>query len=868
MLETSSKVLRDAVRLAASIVQPAFSSRCKLLERHSEGYVRRALHFLKQVAEREKVTGIRDQPGTPSSMLLFIVKQHLHHYDGLVGLHDTRTLIMRSIRMRKTRDELFRSSRKLRDVVLSAQKGLGLSRIGRLHQAAVDPRARNRPHSIDIVPIADALRDHLELPPQHPVVDEDDSATGFPDVATYLQLAIFLRMLRTPQDIRLNSKRRREQLDNGNQEDGASDSNALGPTLIESMPESSSAACKAASELLEDLTASRLAFDGLGQLQRWRQRAASRLRTVTLLWNRNSETFGLSFSETATMLVSLSILLFQTHFFEAAAYSAELLVATLREDYEQEPSKAKQVRLVSGLGLLSMLLAQAESRGLEAMRAGEEALSLLQPLHEADPAEYLPLAIVLKFAYSRSLCSSARKERGMLMKLCLFRRSVRVAQQAVDLARSTVKAEINNVEAREALAAALSLKGDACHTLSYICADLEDSLETRRSEAEMAHSGQNPSDAQGPIPVVHLKIRRKIDDQSCGDLDEAGHSYEECISIYQQLAKDVPRLYDYPLALTMETTADLYHPIAEPKSKSKNEKAIAYYGQAIAIYRRLFQSFPHLFDRGLHAVYYDLGSRLRWENRLVDADLAFQESLHFLSELGDPTGAVGFDVLQARAHICVRLERYEEALVHGTKSIAISRHEAAMSQNHWEAFAVQEFCKWVLKKEARPTQTLHALESAVALAISQRNPLEYTSMQDCYICLALGWLGAVQCSVGQQEDATKNGAEAVRLMLDFMDSKEAREGADQELEPYEHMLPHLLVLLAGTHLEAGRHDEAKKVLDESLKVGDAADGPTRKTALLLRARFLDTDGLEAEAAAIRAEADRIPFKGFLEVLCC
>ncbi|KAE8185254.1 hypothetical protein CF328_g7603 [Tilletia controversa] len=676
MLETSSKVLRDAVRLAASIVQPAFSSRCKLLERHSEGYVRRALHFLKQVAEREKVTGIRDQPGTPSSMLLFIVKQHLHHYDGLVGLHDTRTLIMRSIRMRKTRDELFRSSRKLRDVVLSAQKGLGLSRIGRLHQAAVDPRARNRPHSIDIVPIADALRDHLELPPQHPVVDEDDSATGFPDVATYLQLAIFLRMLRTPQDIRLNSKRRREQLDNGNQEDGASDSNALGPTLIESMPESSSAACKAASELLEDLTASRLAFDGLGQLQRWRQRAASRLRTVTLLWNRNSETFGLSFSETATMLVSLSILLFQTHFFEAAAYSAELLVATLREDYEQEPSKAKQ------------------------------------------------------------------------------------------------------------------------------------------------------------------------------------------------LAKDVPRLYDYPLALTMETTADLYHPIAEPKSKSKNEKAIAYYGQAIAIYRRLFQSFPHLFDRGLHAVYYDLGSRLRWENRLVDADLAFQESLHFLSELGDPTGAVGFDVLQARAHICVRLERYEEALVHGTKSIAISRHEAAMSQNHWEAFAVQEFCKWVLKKEARPTQTLHALESAVALAISQRNPLEYTSMQDCYICLALGWLGAIQCSVGQQEDATKNGAEAVRLMLDFMDSKEAREGADQELEPYEHMLPHLLVLLAGTHLEAGRHDEAKKVLDESLKVGDAADGPTRKTALLLRARFLDTDGLEAEAAAIRAEADRIPFKGFLEVLCC
>ncbi|CAD6962702.1 unnamed protein product, partial [Tilletia controversa] len=100
-------------------------------------------------------------------------------------------------------------------------------------------------------------------------------------------------------------------------------------------------------------------------------------------------------------------------------------------------------------------------------------------------------------------------------------------------------------------------------------------------------------------------------------------------------------------------------------------------------------------------------------------------------------------------------------------------------------------------------------------------------------------------------------------------SENVMQQAERAVEQLDFVLPHLLVLLAGTHWEAGRSEAAWDAVEESLRLGEGVkglDGSTRKTALLLKARLLGGKGSGEEAAEVRVEADTIAFKGFLEAI--
>ncbi|CAD6954706.1 unnamed protein product, partial [Tilletia caries] len=102
-------------------------------------------------------------------------------------------------------------------------------------------------------------------------------------------------------------------------------------------------------------------------------------------------------------------------------------------------------------------------------------------------------------------------------------------------------------------------------------------------------------------------------------------------------------------------------------------------------------------------------------------------------------------------------------------------------------------------------------------------------------------MGAVQCTLGERNEARIQGERAVELARIMLVSENVMQQAERAVEQLDFVLPHLLVLLAGTHWEAGRSEAAWDAVEESLRLGEGVkglDGSTRKTALLLKARLL------------------------------
>ncbi|CAD6948834.1 unnamed protein product [Tilletia controversa] len=854
LFKTSSMPLREGVFFAVEVIEATSGNR--FLKRITELWIKIALTFWRQVAQRERATGQRDLPGTTVNIVLqYIALQFRGH--PLIKMPE---IVRQEVKMRPHREQIRREfrarSRSMYIITHRAQELLGLGTLGRLHQSTLDPRLPKRPKTIVLESTIDGLAELLNLALSSSADTPDDTALHIPRLEAFFQMGLFLRNLHAPQISHSDLKRKQSQPNNSDLDADGNDGDNLdqaGPASVDptaTTPARVSASNQAASEVIDDLSPSHLAFEDLNNLKQWKVRAASRFRALVHISTLRADAIQSSFSETATVLMVCSTLLYQRDAPSLVIPLAQVFVATVREEYEQDPSIANRLRLCNSLGVLFLIFSQA-AHNFDAMRAGEEAIACLQPLCEDNPSEHLPLMASLKMAYCDSLISTADSDEttyGSLNRVGVLRKSSRVATQAVDLARSIVEAKPTELKARWTLAYALFLKGRACCELRDACAALT-----------IRYANYN-------LETVSPKLFAKVDDRSYENVDSALAASEECISIYRRLAEDSPKLFDPLLAKALHSAADAYgyHP------QLKSEQAIAYYREAITILLRLSQSFPSIFEVSLGRSYFSLAHQLNSDSRLVEAEESFDEMLKVCPRRNKLVG----QVWQYRAVLCFRLERYQEALAHATKSDTIFQSGDDPSESRVGALAVQGFCIWVLDA-GRAEEALDILKWCISNSLCDgcqfRRPsqIRYVSDDQYMFCLALGWNGAVRCALGQRTDARANGERALMVTRALLKSRKNMSSTTRRtLEPSHHVLPHLLVLLAGTHLEAGRYDMAKKAVDESLKLGEAADGPTRKTALLLKARLLDKDGLEAEAAATRAEADKIHFKGFLDALGC
>ncbi|KAE8228386.1 hypothetical protein CF326_g6685 [Tilletia indica] len=876
MFNTSSEPLRDGVNYAHEILQMDYKG--KFLEKGKETFIKRALVFYKHVATMEKESGGCGVPGTAACVILRAVLQEMKTFHSFIQTDAYHSLVKRSTQRDTIRSEYFNLLKSLRLITSCTEKHLGLGNVGKLHHVALKARWRNRPGIITLRPIELDLNENLGVGFLRASKIVDDGVIGFPRLQTHMHLEFFLRNFRSPKAAQSSLKRKHDQQDAGPDQAGSA------------LSFDSTASDTPGFDVLEELTASRLAFQDVDHLRSWNIRAANNFFLMHRLWESDANRICLSSASVVLMLVKLTAALYQMNLSKPADYVCELLVATLREVYEDAPSNANRIRLCSALGAYTIIAVEAgcDQGGY---RAAEDAIDHLKTLCQDDSSKHMLLMAALKLSYSYALCSAADIDKGPEPKtqLCLLRKGIRAAEQAIDLARSTLEKNSTNLDASNILAYALSAKAELCNSLSEACKDLQFKHAKRRAEVEKTRAKMGGSDGRIPIAYGYIDspyVLKKAVDQTFGSLDDAGAALEECIGIYQALAKEIPHSYDFTLAEVIRTAAEVYHFSLKPKP----ELSIARFREAISMLEQLSDTFVGLFDGRLEKTNFKLALRLRWESRFEEADHAFEEMVSKHPDDDNKTAVPfwrGCNILgwvfHARAMMCIRTERYHQALFHAERSCQIFRDMDCL----WalkEPLAIRGFCKWVMD-EGKAEEALRDLEKSVENFTQDEPELQHLGdiHYEVYgLCLALGWLGLVQCALGQREEARLNGEKAVALMRALLSSEEGMMRAERRSEPVEYVLPHLLVLLADTHWQAGRHTKAKEAVEESLQVREKsvessegeksqrmrADGPTRKTALLLKAMMLEKDGWELEAKANRDEAEKIPYKGFLKVLGC
>ncbi|CAD6890128.1 unnamed protein product, partial [Tilletia caries] len=785
-----------------------------------------------------------------------------------VLLHARDSIVISSANRSRIVSKLDEFSGVQHDLLSVAQKHLGLGTLGRLQRATLHPSYRDRPQLLAVEEIISQLVVALKegVPPTN------QSLAEYPDLRTDLHLGFFLRNLRPPSfpppDTDRGVKRTQDQLTDSGRSHDADHSLDL-----------EESACPYSPPFIHEFTPAGLAFKEIGQLRQRREQASTRLMGISLIWKSSTgaNLMRSSFSMSTTSLLTLSLLFYQLQSYENADQLAEVFVTTVREEHERFPSTANRLRLCNALGFLVLIFGESD-RDVEAMYAAEEALALLQPLYKDDPAQHLPLVASLKLTYSIALSRMADKELGSQTQLLLRRKACRVAHQATTLARAAHQANPTDTEATINLALALSSQGGLCRELSETCAEIKAMQAKNQASYEKHLSDKLHFNPLTLPPFLGTQYTRdKLDNWSCGDLEDAGAAYEATIEILRELAKEDPELCDPLLAETLQAAADVYNSNPKPKT----ELCIARYREAISIYRRLAESFPLLFNSSLELGNYDLALRLRWEGRLVEANDAFGDMLTFRpADEVDPavpiwrSSDVRASVHHARALLCARLERYDEGLTHATTSCLLFAGVDPQFEDLTEPLAVRGFCRWASGKQ-NASEAQRKLKKSIVIAVHngrhfpRRQEIREMREQDHGYFLALGWMGAVQCTLGERNEARIQGERAVELARIMLVSENVMQQAERAVEQLDFVLPHLLVLLAGTHWEAGRSEAAWDAVEESLRLGEGVkglDGSTRKTALLLKARLLDGKGSGEEAAAVRAEAETIAFKGFLEAI--
>ncbi|CAD6966380.1 unnamed protein product, partial [Tilletia laevis] len=649
----------------------------------------------------------------------------------------------------------------------------------------------------------------------------------------------------------------------------------------------------------QELEPQRMAFATLQDLRSWRSLGDLRTGGAVRHIDRGRNT--LAEANPHQLLGFLLIETSKMECFVQAGIMSELLVILYRFRFEQDPTPNRRMELCMALGALSVTLARTDDRRLESIRAIEEAIHLFTPLEELikEFADYIMGMFRLSQAYALLAHKGSLTIMSNELPLYQTRKALRCARSAVADFRSHLAADLPGriLGTQAALARALH----ACALIGKVLLKEMESHQTSHDPCAIA-SGQDrcyPPFKQTPRErgftwdswcKEHLYspeqeyVHAKMGDYSLGLVEDFAAMAEEAVGLYRNLARTNQELYEPLLAEVLKLQAQLLD--------LRPEKAIPVCEEAIETFERISSTFVDHFKEPLAALYLDLTRHLRSGYDLektisaIDEAISHQERLHQRFSIWR-----GYDTISAltaaRALVHIRLERYEEALLDAEKAEQKLLEEVA--RDDWiqtylvEPRAVKAFILWMTGQTEQALVELQSILEATmardAASLTSRRKTYWASDDPNHI-LFRGWLGGVRAAAGDAQGGRQDGEQAVQNMRRLLDTPnfapiEEEDAARARLVIYsldtiDHILPHLLVLLAATLAQLGEFKEAMDNINEALelsKMHKCRDESTMKTALLLKLRLLErSEG--AESQQIQKEAYTIVAQGFLAQLGC
>ncbi|KAE8270265.1 hypothetical protein A4X09_0g2076 [Tilletia walkeri] len=852
----SSKAISEGREIGIKILK--LSEDMASLRHEGRWFVRRAFAFLGLVKAEMKDSSPLGVPGTLQDLCVRSIVQDMREFHELVEEHNSFSTVMRSRQRRHCKMTAARRTASLKRTIRAAEIQLGLiSKMRKMASAANGPSTAS---AMTLRSIKRHFKRNLSMCNTLMTIQADSRLAEFPPLEMHLQLTDFFRAIQTihTEAEEINGHKRMR--------DG-SDAHQDGHEMLEQQaePELATASDDLSTDFLipllrRELELDRMAFESITQLNECKSETRQQLESM--FWNWSEDEGILVHEHRFAFLQCLCILSARVRLAEEAVAFGELLVLMYREEEERMPSIKNKVILAAALGALSVLLAPT-SRKLAAILAAEEGVRIISPIFNAEPTRYHALRTALKAVNATALLHHEDRMLTDESKIRQLRKAFRIAggpaarppQQPVDL--QDLKLPLAGAFRIQALAAKgmikMLLKHQAQHQhprfpliTSFAAGELNDTS-------------------------THYRYSKYLDGLVENLTVDIGNTFVffslMSLQLYRDAAQKVPHLFEPLLGEAILLKAQLLN-IYSPRASDALREATTFYNQ-------LSIKFPHQFDEAITRTYSSLAKRQRWDKDLEGAADSyaivlqhvlkpFEQAEHYTAtQLKQWKRAAKLNI--DRPIICIQLERYEEGIADLERSRTFFDGAAKDCFGAPEELAVRGCCFWLL---GRSEEALKILKSALQLVHNEVNKDSYQEYG-----LALGWQGAIKSAMGDHQYALKDGEHAVRVLRNRLSNTETRLSAQFALNPFERMLPHHLVLLAGTQLAVGLKEEAMEHVEESLKLNSdiRVDGSTVKTALLLKARLLEEKtgrGNVEEAARIREEAEKIPFRGFLHRMGC
>ncbi|KAK0522463.1 hypothetical protein OC834_006272 [Tilletia horrida] len=829
LLSFCSTDIADGLEEARHLLETANGA--SIMQKGIEHSVRRALKFWITAGMYEKANKRRNVPGSALALALDGVGSALGCFSSTLWSFTKRPLVQRAAKANETRSALCFFADHLRKEILSAETVLGIGTLGALKRKIRDADRSMRPRTITMRSVSGSIDGVWDMVYHHGTEPEDFGNTDRVNVTLLLALGELLRKV-----------------------DQHSDGSTPGTNA------------------LDDLEPAKLAFSSQDQLQAWKERAAGRLLNESEIMQSTEgfEEMATCFRKTTHKTASCAALLFQLDDVHSATTMLRVLVATVRELFEHDSSIGHRLKLCNALGALSLIASLIEPSN-ETIRAAEDAIDLLRAPFRDKPDAHTALMATLQFAHACALQGIAAKGNGSAPKALLLCKGYRAASRAVSLARARATAATVDDQGCAAsifLAYALQTKAEVSDAYRASIAELAkqrelDGVTGTQTDQRTTEALQDDS-----------TIARLLADTSRAPVQDSSSDRKAAVTTLIASAGHEAWLIEPLLADALVSYAN----------SAQGEEAMARWQEATGILGDLAKSHSPAFCFPLATSHFDLARQLRWHGRLVEAEEEFKQAIHFRSQAGEASvmqrdSLTTLDAMYAaRAMLCFRLGRYEEAMAHAQTAMDIAQRDDHIPNVVREAIVIVPFCKWLLDSGGQVTSLDKVFESPMKFGdvlADKDKPVDSGSRNFLGIC----WAAVIQCSLGEgeKETAAANAEKVVKAMRNLMDSPAVCEDVKRNLEPIDFRLPHLLVLLAGIHLTLGRLDDALKEAEEVIGMGEKdgkdqptqaaavgtslcrTDGPTLKTALLIKAHLLSKTGDEAGAAAVKAQADAGPF---------
>ncbi|KAE8232436.1 hypothetical protein CF326_g2537 [Tilletia indica] len=883
---TCNGVINDGAHLGFLILE--LSESTALFRREGRWFVQRALDLFKLVAVEEEAAGIWDIPGRLSSLCLQSLTDDMAaFYSQISKYHGLSTVQRGRVRDEYQRDVRSKIQQQKRSI-LAFKTHFGLN--GKLRQIASAQNSTQAVSATSLQLIQKLFdKEHssaCSMLDYQPIC----KVPSFPRITLLLDLSDLLQIIedtKAQKYVQRGGKRERESSTSSHDQGSAPQSVPLAPEGGQSF----------AVLLRHELEEDKLRFQDFQELEEFREQTKNDLKTSLSVLRSRLGT--LSAENAALVLQYLSVLCARATLFGPAVSFAELLVVIFREAEDRAPSIKNKIVLATAHGFLSGLLTFTR-RKFEAVRAAEEGLRILLPLVKSYPGHCSRPLAILKIVNARALVEHSNDITEAHIQVSALQKAYRISGEAVRILQQPPSTLSTTSDVLRSAAGALLAQSSAARTLIGVlfkyagvtridCFRPLNDVQTRAeeekpTECRICERNGSPSPLfDDPLHDVIKKLSRDIIETFVKTLDQ-------CVEMSRALVARYSHLHEPLLAEALLLRAELV--------SICSRHAIDAFAEPAALFKELSKAFPAQFDAPSERAYTGLAQRQRWEADLDGAAASYQIALqHLLSQL-DPgpyhqsslerrrCAERTFKVYTDRTLLNIQLERYEEGLIDINQMSTLLRKEEEKEPSKFIGSTVMKgCCHWMLGQQEEAFKVLTASIQLIKNLQDTKNAK--AAVKECDLgtlrfdvakdklehCLALAWYGAVQSSMGNHEVALENGERAVRALRSRLSDIRVQLDSMVNLNPVDRFLPHCLILTAGTLLCMGRREAARKQVEESLKLNSDAkvDGPTVKTALLLKARLLEETtgrGHFEEAARIREEAKKIPFRGFLHRMGC